>query len=287
MMIMQICLRTQEFSGDQSPETRESLVQVVSSAGRDQPPAQSALFSRQQFYRLHDPVAGPSGHVPRRTQEVRHGSGTRGSRIRAVAQADLPLCATVPPVAATAPAARDVMSPFWCSTVRLAREWHHNGPMNPDGCIPFLPGEPITPLLSTSFPRQLSFGETVLPFAPPCDFDAARVSMGLGMATIDTVIDSGDSVGPLQCCITQLSGGVRLWGAASDSVYDAGSILQGGTHEFRSQYHYRFRASRPEPSAYSTAEPGAFHDGLSLTGARKRDVASQLVGLRARAVRHV
>lgn len=171
---------------------------------------------------------------------------------------------------------------------------HQDGSLKPRRKQTVLTGELMTPLLSTRHPWRLHFGETPLPPMLPRTTDAVRVSMGLGMATLDTMLDSGYRVGPLLCCITHrrllvpvVSGTAYLWGAVH-SVCDAGPSLQcstqGGPQSF---CHDRFWAVPPDPLAHPTTDAAVLHDSLSLMRAQMRDVARQPNGLRAREMCHV
>ncbi|MGW2686321.1 hypothetical protein ACWC6I_24605 [Streptomyces sp. NPDC001414] len=191
-------------------------------------------------------------------------------------------------------AARDVMSPFWCRATTPATARHQDGSLKPRRKQTVLTGELMTPLLSTRHPWRLHFGETPLPPMLPRTTDAVRVSMGLGLATLDTMLDSGHRVGPLLCCITHrnllvpvVSGTAYLWGAAH-SVCDAGPALQCSPQGApQSLCHDRFWAVPPDPLARPTTDAAVLHDSLSLMRTRMRDVARQLNGLRAREMCHV
>lgn len=191
-------------------------------------------------------------------------------------------------------ALRDVTSPLWCRASTPATARHQDGSLKPQRKQTVLTGELMTPLLSTRHPWRLHFGETPLPPMLPRTTDTVRVSMGLGMATLDTMLDSGHRVGPLLCCITHrsllvpvVSGTAHLWGAAH-SVCDAGPSLQCSPQGApQSSSHSRFWAVPPDPVAHPTTDAAVLHDSLSLMRARMRDVARQLSGLRAREICHV
>lgn len=135
----------------------------------------------------------------------------------------------------------------------------------------------MTPLLSTRHPWQVRFGERPLPPALPGDYDVVRVSVGLGMAAIDTMIDSGEQVGPLLCCMDHrmllvpvATATAHRWGAAH-SKCGAGPALRCEVHGVWATCRSRIWVIPPGPLAYATTDPDALHDRLSLTRARMRN----------------
>ncbi|MFF5019481.1 hypothetical protein [Streptomyces sp. NPDC001165] len=150
----------------------------------------------------------------------------------------------------------------------------------------------MTPLLSTRHSWRLHFGETPPPPILPRTIDAVRVSMGLGMAALDTMIDSGYQVGPLLCCLTHRMllipvrpGTADLW-AASHSSSSNGPALQSITQGYQSPCRNRLWITAPEPLTAPTTAPAALHDSLSLMRARIRRKCGPL-GPRGREVCHV
>lgn len=148
------------------------------------------------------------------------------------------------------------------------------------------------PLLSTRHPWQLRFGETPLPPALPPDIDVVRVSMGLGVAAIDAMIDSGDQVGPLLYCLTHVrllvpveSGTAELWSAAH-SECSTGASLECTAHGHRPVCHARFWVAPPDPLGRPTTDPAAFHDRLSLVRSQMRTALRVPPGIDRADVQH-
>lgn len=151
----------------------------------------------------------------------------------------------------------------------------------------------MTPLLSTRHPWRLQFGEVPPPFTLPPDLDVVRVSMGLGMAALDEMIDCGNQVGPLLCCMTHRrllvpvsSGTADVWRAAH-STCEPGPSLRCSPQGPQSLCHHRFWAAPPVSLAYPTTDAVVLHDSFSLMRARMRNVAQQPMGLRTREMCHV
>jgi hypothetical protein len=151
----------------------------------------------------------------------------------------------------------------------------------------------MTPLLSTRHPWRLQFGEVPPPFTLPPDLDVVRVSMGLGMAALDEMIDCGNQVGPLLCCMTHRrllvpvsSGTAEVWRAAH-STCEPGLSLRCSPQGPESLCHHRFWVAPPVSLAYPTTDAMVLHDSLSLMRARMRNVAQQPMGLRTREMCHV
>jgi hypothetical protein len=118
----------------------------------------------------------------------------------------------------------------------------------------------------------------------PRETDVVRVSMGLGMAALDAMIDSGYRVGPLLCCITHQrllvpveSGTAHQWSAAH-SVCDTGPSLQCSRQATESVCHHRFWVAPPESRAHPTTDPRILHDRLSLVRAQMRNVGRHPMG---------
>ncbi|MFD8609635.1 hypothetical protein [Streptomyces sp. NPDC059631] len=131
----------------------------------------------------------------------------------------------------------------------------------------------MTPLLSTRHSWRLFFNEVPLPPPLPSAADVVRVSMGLGMATLDTMIDSGHAVGPALCCpahrqllVPVRSGTLRSWMAAH-SVCDAGPSVKCSPQALRATCH-RFWMAPPDPLASPVTDAAMLHDGLSRMRAR-------------------
>jgi hypothetical protein len=129
----------------------------------------------------------------------------------------------------------------------------------------------MTPLLRTRHTWQVCFGEMPLPSTLPRDFDVVRVSMGLGMAAIEAMIDSCQPVGPLLCCnahqgllVPVESGTADVWGA-SHSQCGAGRMLRCETPRSLRACHNRIWVTPPEPLASVITEARVLHDYLSLT----------------------
>lgn len=147
----------------------------------------------------------------------------------------------------------------------------------------------MTSLLTTRHPWRIQFGETPLPPTLLSDFDVVRVSMGLGMASIDTMIDTSRQVGPLLCCLTHrvllvpVGSGTADWWAAPHSACSSGSALQCVTRGYQSSCRARFWVSVPWPSTASATEAAAFHESLTQMRALMRRVC----GTRGREVCHV
>lgn len=152
----------------------------------------------------------------------------------------------------------------------------------------------MTPLLSTRHPWHVRFGESPPPAALPRDYDIVRVSVGLGVAAIDTMIDSGDRVGPLLCCMDHRMllvpvqpGTAHRWGA-SHSECSAGSALWCRAYGARSACRSRLWLVPLEAPESATTEPDVLHDRLSLMRARMRDISRQpQAALRDREACHV
>lgn len=151
----------------------------------------------------------------------------------------------------------------------------------------------MTLLLSTRHPWRLHLSEAPLPAMLPPETDVVRVSMGLGMAALDVMIDSGNEVGPLLCCITHRrllvpveAGTADLWKAAH-SVCDTGPSLQCSRQGAQSVCHHRFWVAPPESRAYPTTDPRTLHDRLSLVRAQLRHADRHPMGLRVREMCHV
>ncbi|MET7606242.1 hypothetical protein ABZS96_27765 [Streptomyces avermitilis] len=152
----------------------------------------------------------------------------------------------------------------------------------------------MTPLLSTRHPWRLQFGEAPAPFMLPPELDVVRVSMGLGMAALDEMIDCGNRVGPLLCCMTHRrllvpvsSGTAHVWRAAHSACEPGPSLLCSPQGPPRSLGHNRFWVAPPESLAYPTTDAVVLHDSLSLMRARMRNVTRQRMGLRTREMCHV
>ncbi|MFE9250781.1 hypothetical protein [Streptomyces sp. NPDC007088] len=135
----------------------------------------------------------------------------------------------------------------------------------------------MTPILSPRHPWRLQFSEIPLPAMLPRESDVVHVSMGLGMAALDAMIDFENRVGPLLCCITHRrllvpvdSGAASLW-RASHSVCDTGLTLRCSRQGPPSMCHDRFWVMPPQPRAYSTTDPMTFHHRLSLARSQMRD----------------
>ncbi|GAA1213835.1 hypothetical protein [Streptomyces rhizosphaericus] len=146
----------------------------------------------------------------------------------------------------------------------------------------------MTPLLSTRHPWRLQFGEAPTPFTLPLEFDVVRVSIGLGMAALDEMIDCGDRVGSLLCCMThrQLlvpvpSGTAYVWRAAH-STCEPGPSLWCSAEGPQSVCYHSFWFAPPESLTHPTTDAVILHHRLSLVRARMRNIAQQPMGLRTR-----
>lgn len=135
----------------------------------------------------------------------------------------------------------------------------------------------MTPLI-TRHAWQIQFGEAPLPPRLPRDFDIVRVGVGLGMASVDLMVDQSREVGPLLCCLTHQvllipvgSGTADRWGAPH-SVCSSGRSLQCPTKGYQLPCRARFWASVPEPTAAAVTESAALHESLSQTRAGMRRV---------------
>ncbi|MEV8033608.1 hypothetical protein [Streptomyces sp. NPDC086182] len=151
----------------------------------------------------------------------------------------------------------------------------------------------MTPLLSTRHAWRLHLSEAPLPPMLPHETDVVRVGMGLGMAALDAMIDSGNRVGPLLCCITHRrllvpveSGTAYRWKAAH-SVCDTGPSLRCSRQGAQSACHHRFWVAPPESRAYPTTDPRSLHDRLSLVRSHMRNADGHSMGLRVRETCHV
>ncbi|MDQ0765597.1 hypothetical protein [Streptomyces canus] len=146
----------------------------------------------------------------------------------------------------------------------------------------------MIPLLTTRHTWQIQSGETPLPPTLPSDFDVVRVSMGLGMASIDTMLDASREVGPLLCCITHRVLLVPVESGTADrwlpplSACSSGPSFQCLTRGYQPPCRARFWLSVPEPTAAAVTEPAGLHESLSQTRARMRRVC----GTRGREVCH-
>ncbi|MFI1700379.1 hypothetical protein ACH419_30960 [Streptomyces bobili] len=127
----------------------------------------------------------------------------------------------------------------------------------------------------------------------PRALDVVRVSMGLGMAALDEMIDGGNRVGPLLCCMTHrrlfvpvAAGTADVWGA-SHSVCEPGPSLRCSPQEPQPFYHHRFWVAPTESLTYPTTDAVVLHESLSLTRARMRKVTRQPMAIRTRDVCHV
>ncbi|QOV43060.1 hypothetical protein [Streptomyces chromofuscus] len=112
------------------------------------------------------------------------------------------------------------------------------------------------------------------------------------MSAVDAMIDTGQDVGPLLCCITHRmllipveSGTAGLWGAAH-SACSSGSALQCVMHGYQPPCRNRFWVAPPGPLAAPTSAPAVLHETLSLMRARMR-FARRPLSARAREVCHV
>lgn len=146
----------------------------------------------------------------------------------------------------------------------------------------------MTPLI-TRHAWRIQFGEAPLPPRLPNDFDIVRVGVGLGMASVDSMVDASREVGPLLFCLTHQvllipvgSGTADRWGAPH-SVCSRGRTLQCLTKGYQSPCRARFWVCGPEPTAAAVTESAALHESLSQTRARMRRVN----GTRRREVCHV
>lgn len=166
-----------------------------------------------------------------------------------------------------------------------------------------LTGDLMTPILSTRHPWRIHFGETPSPATLPLDYDIVRVSMGLGIAAIDTMIDSGHQVGPLLCCLNHSkllvpvqSGTAYRWRASHSEcgtgplphcgLYGAWSV-SAGSAATRASCRSRFWVLPPQALASATTEPAVFHERLSLKRAEMRDARCWREGALARQAFHV
>jgi hypothetical protein len=150
----------------------------------------------------------------------------------------------------------------------------------------------MTPLLTTRHHWRVGFGSTPPPELPG-DFDVVRVGTGLGMCAIDTMIDTGDRVGPLLYCtahrlllIPVEAGTADRW-CAAHSACSSGSALRCGRQGYQSLCRSRIWLTPPEPLLASTTAPAVLHDTLSLMRARMRGAARQPFRMRARGVCHL
>lgn len=150
----------------------------------------------------------------------------------------------------------------------------------------------MTPLLNTRHLWHLRFAEIPLPPVLPRDYDIVRVGMGLGLAAIDTLIDEGQPVGPLLCCIEHhkllvpVRAGTAHWWGAPHSDCEDGPAQPCQTHGPWSACR-RMWAVPPGPRQTATTEPGALHHHLSQVRARMRNVSGRPQGARVREVCHV
>lgn len=148
-----------------------------------------------------------------------------------------------------------------------------------------LTGEPMSPLLSTRHPWRLQFGEAPTPFPLPRAIDFVRVGVGLGMAAVDEMIDYGNPVGPLLCCMTHRlllvpvpSGTAATWRAAH-SECETGPSPRCSPAAPNSPCHQRSWIAPPAPLTHPTTDPAVLHHRLSLMRARMRNASHQPMGL--------
>ncbi|MFJ6437789.1 hypothetical protein [Streptomyces sp. NPDC091416] len=137
----------------------------------------------------------------------------------------------------------------------------------------------MSPHLSTRHPWRLQFGEAPLPFMLAPELDVVRVSMGLGMAALDEMIDCGNRVGPLLCCIAHRrllipvsSGTAHVWRAAHSACEPGPSLRCSPEGPPQSLCHSRFWVAPPEALAYPTTDAVVLHGSLSLMRARMREM---------------
>ncbi|MDX3024927.1 hypothetical protein [Streptomyces acidiscabies] len=130
------------------------------------------------------------------------------------------------------------------------------------------------PFLGTHHHWHVGFGET----PPPTmldHFDVVRVSIGLGLHAIDTMLDSGHRVGPLLCCsmhrlllIPVESGASDRW-HAPHSTASHGPSLRCRSQELQPLCH-RVWLIPPGQRAAPTATAAVLHTTLSLVCAHVR-----------------
>ncbi|MFF3697272.1 hypothetical protein [Streptomyces sp. NPDC002221] len=137
----------------------------------------------------------------------------------------------------------------------------------------------MPPLLSTRHAWRLQFGETPPPFPLPRTIDFVRVGVGLGMAAIDAMVDYGDPVGPLLCCMTHRlllvpvpSGTANVWQAAHSDC-GTGPLLRCCTSLGpKSPCAQRYWIAPPSQTHQFT-DATMLHHYLSLVRARMRNAS--------------
>ncbi|MFD4634838.1 hypothetical protein ACFVYR_36005 [Streptomyces sp. NPDC058284] len=141
---------------------------------------------------------------------------------------------------------------------------------------------------------RLSGGETPLPDLVPRETDMVRVGWGLGMASIDAMIDIGEPVGPLLCCtlhkrlLVPVVSGTASWWSAPHSDYGRGRMLHCSLQGPESVcVGRRFWVLPPEPRVYATTDPQRLYDSLGLTRTQLRHTTRQTAGAGPRVVCHV